>query len=39
MNGRVMEAGDKVETFTLEKIAPSHIVLTGEGRRIRIELP
>jgi hypothetical protein len=38
INGRVVGPGSPVEGFTLERIAPDHVVLTGEGRRVRIDL-
>ena len=38
INGRVVGPGSEVESFTLERIGPGHVVLQGDGRRIRIDL-
>ena len=38
INGRVVSPGATIEGYTLERIRPGHVVLAGDGRRIRLSL-
>lgn len=38
INGRVVGPGTAVGRYTVETIGPEHVLLAGEGRRIRIDL-
>ena len=38
INGRVIGPGSVVEAYTVESIKPGHVVLAGEGRRVRLSL-
>ena len=38
INGRVVGPGSTIEGYTLERIGPGHVVLTGAGRRIHLSL-
>ena len=38
INGRVVGPGSVIEAYTLERIRPGHVVLTGDGRQIQLSL-
>ena len=38
INGRVVSPGATIEGYTLERIRPGHVILTGDGRRIHLSL-
>jgi hypothetical protein len=38
INGRVVSPGSVVEEYTVERIGPTHVILSGDGRRVRISL-
>ncbi len=38
INGRVVGPGAVIEGFTVERIRPGHVVLSGDGRRIQLSL-
>jgi hypothetical protein len=38
INGRVIGPGSVIEGYTVERIRPGHVILTGDGRRIQLSL-
>ena len=38
INGRVVGPGSVIDGYTLERIRPGHVVLSGDGRRVRLSL-
>jgi hypothetical protein len=38
INGRVVGPGAVIDGYTLERIRPGHVVLSGDGRRVHLSL-